>query len=56
VIGHSIRMPSNETLIESVQRYLREARTESAALLAERPVAIAWPANNHGRIIWGAQP
>jgi hypothetical protein len=32
-----------ETSIESVQRYLREGLTESARLLAKRPVIVAWP-------------
>jgi hypothetical protein len=35
-----------------VQRYLREARTKSASLLAERPVIVVWPVENSGRIIW----
>jgi hypothetical protein len=46
-------MPKNETPIEAVQRYLREARTESGALLAKRPVIGVWPFKNRGRIIWG---
>jgi hypothetical protein len=56
VIGRSIRMPKNETPIEAVQRYLREARTTSAALLAERPVIVVWPVKNRGRIIWACDP
>jgi len=40
VIGRSIRMPENETPIESVQRYLREAGSESARLLSERPAIV----------------
>jgi hypothetical protein len=52
VIGLSIRMSKNETPIEAVQRYLREARTQSAARLAERPVVVVWPVKNRGRIIW----
>ena len=52
VIGRSIRMPKNETPIEAVQRYLREARTESATLLAERPVIVVWPSKNCGRVVW----
>jgi hypothetical protein len=55
VIGRSIRMPSSETPIEAVQRYLREARTKSASLLAERPVIVVWPGEDFGRIIWDAQ-
>jgi hypothetical protein len=52
VIGRSIRMSRNETPIEAVQHYLREARTESASLLAERPVVVVWPARYRGRVIW----
>jgi hypothetical protein len=54
VIGRSIRMPSNETPIESVQLYLREAKTRSASLLAERPVVVVWPGKDFGRVIWDA--
>jgi hypothetical protein len=55
VIGRSIRVPKNETPIEAVQRYLREARTKSSASLwAERPVIVVWPVKNRGRIIWEA--
>jgi hypothetical protein len=53
VIGRSIRMSKNETPIEAVQRYLCEARTKSASLLAERPVVVVWPVKYRGRIIWG---
>ena len=52
VIGRSIRMPKNKTAIEAVQHYLGEARTESATLLAERPVIVVWPVKYRGRIIW----
>ncbi len=55
VIGRSIRMPKNETPIEAVQRYLREARTKSASLLAERSVIVVWPVENSGRVIWDAR-
>jgi hypothetical protein len=41
-----------ETSIESVQRYLREGLTESARLLAKRPVIVAWPEMGLGQIIW----
>jgi hypothetical protein len=44
VIGRSIRMSNNKSPIEAVQRYFGKARTESALLLAERPVIIVWPA------------
>lgn len=40
VMGRSIRIPENETPIEAVQRYLGEAWTKSASLLAERPVIV----------------
>jgi hypothetical protein len=55
VIGRSIRMPKNEKPIEAVPRYLREARTKSASLLAERPVISVWPVENRGRVIWDAR-
>ena len=55
VIGRSIRMPKNETPIESVPRYLREARTRSASLLSEPPVIVVWPIENRGRVIWDAR-
>jgi hypothetical protein len=56
VIGRSISMAENETPIESVLRYLREKRTTSASLLAERPVIVLWPENYFGQIIWDGQP
>jgi hypothetical protein len=56
VIGRSVRMAKNETPIEAVQRYLREAQTKSASLLAERPVVIVWPLKYRGRIIWDTNP
>lgn len=56
VIGRSISMAKNETPIESVVRYLREKRTNSARLLAERPVIVVWPENYFGQIIWDEQP
>jgi hypothetical protein len=52
IIGRSIPMPTNEASIESVQRYLHEGLTESARLLRERPVIIAWPQKDVGQIIW----
>jgi hypothetical protein len=55
VIGRSIRMSSSETPIEAVQCYLREARAESAARLAERPVVVVWPSKYCGRVIWDTQ-
>lgn len=56
VMGRSISIAKNETPIESVQRYLREKRTTSAGLLAERPVIVVWPENCLGQIIWDGQP
>jgi hypothetical protein len=56
IIGRSVPMPATENSIESVQRYLRDGLTESARLLAERPVIVAWPENDLGRIIWGPAP
>jgi hypothetical protein len=52
IIGRSIPMQATETSMESVQRYLRQGLTESARLLAERPVIVAWPEKDLGRIIW----
>jgi hypothetical protein len=52
IIGRSIPMPTTELSIESVQRYLREGLTESARLLAQRPVIVAWPGKDLGQIIW----
>jgi hypothetical protein len=52
VLGRSIGMPKNETPIESVQSWLRKAHSESARLLAKRPVIVVWPADDCGRIIW----
>jgi hypothetical protein len=49
VIGRSIRMSRNETPVEAVQCYLREARSESAVRLAERPDVVVWPAKFRGR-------
>jgi len=55
VIGRSIRMPKNETPIEAVPRYLREARTKSASLLAERPSHCRVARQKSRRIIWDAR-
>lgn len=52
VLGRSISMLRSETPIQSVQRYLREGRTESSRRLAERPVVVVWPSEDCGRIIW----
>jgi hypothetical protein len=41
--------------MDALQRYLRETRTKSASLLAERPVVVVWPVKNRGRIIWDAR-
>ncbi len=56
VIGRSISMARNETPIEPVQHYLREKRTTSARLLAERPVVVLWPENYFDQIIWNGLP
>jgi len=32
--------------MDALQRYLRETRTKSASLLAERPVVVVWPVKN----------
>jgi hypothetical protein len=55
ILGRSIKMPKSETSIEAVQRYLREARTESASRLAERPLVVVWPDESCGQIIWIGQ-
>jgi len=55
VIGRSLGMNKNQSPIEGVQRYLREARTTSAHLLAERPVVVVWPSKYCGRVIWDAK-
>jgi hypothetical protein len=52
VIGRSIPIAAREMPVEAVQRYLRERRTESARLLAERPVVALWPDSELGRVIW----
>jgi len=52
VIGRSISMPDAEVAIDSVQRYLRERRTDSATILAACPVIVVWPDKDRGRIIW----
>jgi hypothetical protein len=49
-------MAENETPIESLLRYLREKRTKSARLLAERPVIVVSPEKYLGQIIWDGQP
>jgi hypothetical protein len=52
VIGRSLSVSKNETPVASVQRYLREAKTKSAMLLAERPVVAIWPDAYLGKLIW----
>jgi hypothetical protein len=52
VIGRSIRMTRNKPPIEAAKHYLGEARTRSAALLAERPVIVVWPGRYRGRVVW----
>jgi len=56
VIGRSIPMPPTETPIQSVQHYLREGMSESARLLSERPVIVAWPDSDRGQVIWSPSP
>jgi hypothetical protein len=38
--------------VQAVQRRLRTARSNSARLLAERPVVVLWPGKMVGRVIW----
>jgi hypothetical protein len=52
VIGRSIDQQPRETPIQAVQRYLRNGHTESARLLAERPVIVLWPECKRGQVIW----
>jgi hypothetical protein len=52
VFGRSISAHENETAIESVCRYLRERRTQSAQWLSTRPAIIVWPEREVGKVIW----
>jgi hypothetical protein len=52
VMGRSISISGSEAPIDAVQRYLREGRTKSARLLAERPVVVVWPDSLSGQVIW----
>jgi hypothetical protein len=52
VMGRSISIPTSTPPIESVRRYFEAKRTDSARLLAERPVIVVWPLEERGRIIW----
>jgi hypothetical protein len=52
VIGRSISVNENEIAVASVQRYLRDSKTKSAALLAQRPVVAIWPDAFLGNVIW----
>ena len=52
VMWRSIDIFNSETPIESVQRYLEEARTRSFAYWAAKPVVVLWPSGDLGRVIW----
>jgi hypothetical protein len=52
VLGRSIEKQRWETAVQSLQRYLRQGRTESARRLAARPVVVLWPSEKRGQIIW----
>jgi hypothetical protein len=52
VLGRSIEKLRSETAFQSLHRYLRQGRTESARRLAARPVVVLWPSEKRGQIIW----
>jgi hypothetical protein len=52
VWGRSIEKLPSENPIQAVQRYLRTHHSDSARLVAERPVVVLWPAERLGEIIW----
>lgn len=57
LIGRSIYANKDEDPVTAVRRYLKEGRTKSARLLAEKAVILIDPAPRRGEIIWpiGAQ-
>jgi hypothetical protein len=52
VFGRSIGKRRSETNIQAVQRWLRDAHTESSKLLAQQPAVVIWPRSELGRIVW----
>jgi hypothetical protein len=58
VMWRSIEMKPPETPIESLQRYLRDARPNSSAggYWRKKPVVVLWPSEHLGRVIWEPAP
>lgn len=52
IIGRSIDHRPSETPEAAVRRYLKSRKTESAKLLAERPVIALTPKEKAGHVIW----
>ncbi len=52
VMWRSIDRLKSETPIESVQRYLRDARAGSATYWSAKPVVVLWPSKDLGKVIW----
>ena len=52
LIGRSIPFNKTETIIETLQNYLKECRTQSAKFLSQKAVVIIEPKKYLGKIIW----
>jgi hypothetical protein len=52
VMWRSIDMLKSETPIESVQRYLQDARAGSPTYWSAKPVVVLWLGKDLGRVIW----
>lgn len=52
IIGRSIKRDPNQSAAESVREWLRQGRTDSAKLIAQRPAIVVYPEGDRGRVIW----
>lgn len=52
IIGRSIESNPDELAQDSVLRWLRQRRTESAKRISERPVIVLYPESDRGNVIW----
>ena len=52
IIGRSIKCAPDHAETECVHEWLRGGNTESARLIAQRPVVVIHPPDQRGRVLW----
>jgi len=52
IIGRSIRHEMDQSAPDAVREWLRSGRTDSARLIAQRPVVAIYPAEVSGIVVW----